>query len=43
MNSIDIYNAHQRMKTVSRDFNSNVNYYKDNKGNEFHFIDCEII
>jgi len=31
MNSIDIYNAHQRMKTVSRDFNSNVNYYKDNK------------
>lgn len=41
MNSLDIYHAHQRMKTVSRDYNSNVNYFKDNKGEFSGFLyDC---
>lgn len=32
MNSIDIYNAHLKMKNASRDFNGNVSY-KRNGGN----------
>lgn len=32
MNSIDIYNAHLKMKNSSRDFNGNVSY-KRNGGN----------
>lgn len=34
MNSIDIYNAHLKMKNASRDYNGNVSY-KRNGGNFF--------
>ncbi|KAG4074712.1 hypothetical protein HA402_008810 [Bradysia odoriphaga] len=29
MNSIDIYNAHQKMKSTSRDYNGNVSYKRN--------------
>lgn len=37
MNSIDIYNAHLKMKNASRDYNGNVSY-KRNGGNFMELI-----
>lgn len=36
MNSIDIYNAHLKMKNASRDYNGNVSY----KRNEGNIVSC---